>query len=87
MTSTRQSFSDTLARHPGFRVASQQRFDWDLEYAAREYTDMLRTHSDHHLLPDEQREALMSAVGQVIDDAGGTITMRYETVLVLLAPV
>ncbi len=47
---------------------------------------MLATHSDHHLLPDEQRDALMRAVGKVIDDAGGTITMRYECVLLMLAP-
>jgi hypothetical protein len=29
----------------------------------------------------------MAAVGQVIDDAGGSITLRYETMLVLLAPI
>lgn len=83
---TRRSFGDTLARHPGFRMAEQREFDWDLDYTAREYTDMLCTHSDHHLLPDEQRDALMEAVAGVIDDAGGTITLRYETLLVVLSP-
>jgi SAM-dependent methyltransferase len=84
--STRRSFGDTLARHPGFRMAEQREFDWDLDYTATEYTDMLCTHSDHHLLPDEQRDALTGAVARVIEDAGGTITLRYETVLVMLAP-
>jgi hypothetical protein len=84
--STRQSFTDSLARHPGFRMAEQREFDWDLEYTSVEYTDMLCTHSDHHLLPESQREALMDAVERVIDAAGGTITLRYETMLLLLAP-
>jgi len=84
--STRRSFGDTLSRHTGFRIAEQREFDWDLEYTASEYIDMLCTHSDHHLLPEAQRDALMRAVAGVIDDAGGTITLRYETMLVLLAP-
>lgn len=84
--STRRSYADTFARHPGFRVAEQWEHDWDHEYTATEYTDMLCTHSDHHLLPDEQRQALVDAVARVIDDAGGTITLRYESLLVLLTP-
>jgi SAM-dependent methyltransferase len=86
MNSTRQSFGDVLDRHPGFRLSEQREFGWDLDYTSREYTDMLSTHSDHHLLPDEQRDALMQAVGTVIDDAGGTITLRYECVLIMLTP-
>ncbi len=82
--STRRSFRDTMARHPGFRMTEQREFDWDQEYTSREYTDMLCTHSDHHLLPDVQRDALMQAVAKVIDDAGGTITLRYETILLVL---
>jgi SAM-dependent methyltransferase len=84
--STRRSFRDTVARHPGFRIAEQREFDWDLDYTAAEYTEMLSTHSDHHLLPDAQRDALMQSVARVIDEAGGTITLRYETMLVLLVP-
>jgi len=84
--STRQSFGDSLARHPGFRMVEQREFDWALEYTSAQYTDMLCTHSDHHLLTEAQRSALMTAVRDVIEDAGGTITLRYETLLVLLDP-
>ena len=83
---TRQAFDDTLAHHPGFRVGAREQLDWDLEYSASAYVDMLCTHSDHHLLPSDQRAALMDAVREVIEDAGGTITLRYETLLVLLKP-
>jgi SAM-dependent methyltransferase len=85
-STTRASFSASLERHPGFAVRDQRRYAWDQEYTAAEYTDMLCTHSDHHLLPEAQRSALVAAVRDVIDDAGGTITLRYETLLVLLEP-
>jgi SAM-dependent methyltransferase len=85
-STTRASFSESLGRHPGFTVRDQREYDWDQVYTAREYTDMLCTHSDHHLLPEEARRALVDAVGEVIDAAGGTITLRYETMLVLLEP-
>jgi SAM-dependent methyltransferase len=83
---TRSSFSDSLGRHPGFKVRDQREYDWDQVYTAREYADMLCTHSDHHLLPEAERSALIAAVRDVIEDAGGTITLRYETLLVLLEP-
>lgn len=82
--STRRSYRDTFARHPGFRMTEQREYDWDQVYTSAEYTDMLCTHTDHHLLPDDQREALIGAVARVIDDAGGTITLRYETLLLVL---
>jgi SAM-dependent methyltransferase len=85
-STTRESFGNVMARHPGFRIREQKEYDWDQVYSAREYTDMLCTHSDHHLLPDAERAALVDAVARVIDDAGGTITLRYETVLVMLEP-
>jgi SAM-dependent methyltransferase len=85
--STRASFQSSLGRHPGFRVRDQREYDWDQIYTAAEYTDMLCTHSDHHLLPEAERSALVGAVRGVIDDAGGTITLRYETLLMLLEPV
>jgi SAM-dependent methyltransferase len=85
-STTRASFSDSLGRHPGFTVRDQREYDWEQEYTATEYTDMLCTHSDHHLLPEAARSALVDAVRGVIDDAGGTITLRYETLLVLLEP-
>ena len=85
-STTRASYETSLARHPGFRLRDQREFDWDQVYTASEYTDLLCTHSDHHLLPEAERAALVAAVRRVIDDAGGSITLGYETMLVLLEP-
>lgn len=83
---TRQTYEETLAHHPGFQVVAREQFDWDLEYTSSAYADMLLTHSDHHLLPSDRQAALIGAVRDVIDGAGGAITLRYETLLVLLKP-
>lgn len=85
-SSTRASFENSMKRHPGFRVRDQREYDWDEVYTSAEYTDMLVTHSDHHLLRESERAALVDAVAHVIDDAGGTMTLRYETLLVMLEP-
>jgi SAM-dependent methyltransferase len=85
-STTRASFADSFERHPGFQVRGTHEYDWDQPYSAAEYTDMLCTHSDHHLLPEPERDALIADVRRVIDDAGGSITLRYETLLVVLDP-
>ena len=85
-STTRASFEASLGRHPGFAVRDQRQYDWEQVYTADQYTDMLCTHSDHHLLPATDRDALVDAVHRVIVDAGGTMTLRYETLLILLEP-
>ena len=57
-STTRASFADSFERHPGFQVRGTHEYDWDQPYSAAEYTDMLCTHSDHHLLPEPERDAL-----------------------------
>jgi SAM-dependent methyltransferase len=66
-----------FARH------DERRFFWSADYTAREYTDMTRTHSDHRLLAPEKLDALSDALQRVIHDAGGTMTVHYETFLLL----
>jgi hypothetical protein len=44
---------------------------------------LLRTYSDHIVLPDDRRAALTAAVGDVIERHGGTLRMSYVTKLCL----
>jgi SAM-dependent methyltransferase len=85
-STTRASFADSFEHHPGFRVRATHEYDWEQEYSSAEYTDLLCTHSDHHLLPEDERAALIDGVRVAIEASGGTITLRYETLLVLLEP-
>ena len=41
------------------------------------------THSDHRILPDDQRTQLHAAVGRVIDEHGGRVEVTYDVMLYL----
>ena len=43
-----------------------------------EWVRLLGTHSDHRILPDEQRRELHAAVGDVIDRHGGRVDVVYD---------
>lgn len=64
----------------GFGDLEQREYPWQRAYPRDEFTAMISTHSDVHLLPDDTRAALLDGVGAMIDDElGGTITVEYET--------
>ena len=47
---------------------------------------LLRTYSDHSTLPPEALEPLLADVAAAIEAAGGSVTRRYEAVLMLARP-
>jgi SAM-dependent methyltransferase len=68
----------------GFAPWEQRTFYWSTTYRAREYGELLETHSDHRLLEPERRSRLIDAVVRAIEDAGdGKLEYRYRTVLQL----
>jgi SAM-dependent methyltransferase len=72
-------------------VAGLQGFDqpfvrshlWAQMHGSEDYLQLLRTHSDHILLADDQRERLLGAVAEVIERNGGSIALEYEARLCL----
>ncbi len=54
-------------------------FPWSQRYSSAQYGELLQTHQDHILLGDDDRTRLLSAVAGAIDQAGGTLTMRFVT--------
>ncbi len=56
-------------------------YRWRKEYTASEYVRMLDTHSDHRLLPQENRERLFAELAQLAQDFGGTVFRQLATVL------
>jgi SAM-dependent methyltransferase len=51
---------------------------WSQRYRADDYVDLLRTHSDHNLLPDAQRESLLAAVREAVAQGGGSYEVAYD---------
>jgi SAM-dependent methyltransferase len=52
-------------------------FPWTQEYTSDQWVDLLRTQSDHRLLPPDRLDALTSAIHRAIEDHGGTYTHSY----------
>jgi SAM-dependent methyltransferase len=72
-----------FAESARFDPATWRRHPWSQAYTAREYLDLLRTHSDHRLLGESERESLLAAIGQAIDRCGGSTEVQYEAHLYL----
>lgn len=66
-----------------FEAPELRGFQWEHRYARDEWLDQLGTHSDHLLLPAEQLASLLAAVGAMIDELGGSLTVHYQTDLIL----
>ena len=66
-----------------FGPVTWRRYPWAQRYSAADYCGFLRTHSNHRLLPPEQREALLAAVAEAIEEHGGSIEVPYDAHLYL----
>ena len=53
-------------------------FPWSRTLPADAYVDVLRTHSDHRMLDEAARGALLSEVRRVVDRHGGSVVLRYD---------
>lgn len=60
-----------------FEPVERRHYPWSRSYSADDYCDLLRTHSDHRLLPHGQRESLLRALSEAISSHGGTIDVPY----------
>jgi len=55
---------------------------WQERYSTEAYVALLATHSNHRMLPDEQRAQLHAAIAEAIDERGGSVEHPYRTDLV-----
>jgi SAM-dependent methyltransferase len=76
----------SIERSGCFTGVDFHRFPWQRSFTAEQYVALLRTHSDHVTLPPEVLEPLLKDVATAIETAGGTVTRRYEAVLMLARP-
>jgi SAM-dependent methyltransferase len=70
---------DELAAVPELTGVAKRIVTWEQRYTTEAWTTLLGTHSDHRILPEEQRARLHAAVGQVIDAHGGSVDVVYDT--------
>ena len=70
-------------RGAGFAEPEARDYSWRVSYATPAYLDLLRTHSDHAILPPDRREALLGEVATVIDAHGGVFELPHTTRLLM----
>ena len=66
-----------------FGPAHQRSYRWVQPYTTGQYLDLTSTHSDHRLLDEARRGALLRDVAQVLERRGGGFDMVYEAKLYL----
>jgi SAM-dependent methyltransferase len=74
--------AEAFAACEGFVDVGTRMFMHAVEYTTHQWLDQLPTHSDHRTLPARQLEAVLAAVGETTEAAGGRFEMRYQTWLV-----
>jgi hypothetical protein len=57
---------------------------WRERYTTDAYITLLATHSNHRMLPDDQRTELHAAIADAINARGGAVDHPYRTDLVAL---
>ncbi len=58
-------------------------YPWATRCDTESYLKLMRTHSDHSLLPADTRGALLEGIRGVLDAAGGEVEVRSRTLLML----
>jgi hypothetical protein len=70
----------TVAGHEAFVSFDAAAYLWGLEFTSAEWVGLVSTHSDHMRLEPAESQALLTGLGQVIDDFGGTVRTKSTTI-------
>jgi len=66
-----------------FEPLTRSSYRWSVAYSVEGWLDLLNTHSDHRLLPEARRSALLDRVAEALNGRGGAFEMAYEARLFL----
>ncbi len=72
-----------LSRCDGFVDMRAYRHRWDKVYAGENYLKLLRTYSTHRTLPEPSKSEFFRAIAHEIEQAGGFVHRKYETLLLM----
>ncbi|MGH3429517.1 MAG: class I SAM-dependent methyltransferase [Mycobacteriales bacterium] len=77
--------ADGIRKSAAFAEPEQWRFGWEREYTRDEWLDQVLTQGGHSRIAPEKLEALLTELGDAVDDWGGSFTMGYIAVVVTAA--
>ena len=65
-----------------FEVVEVREFDWEVDYSADEYLDLLNTFSDHLAMPAQRRDRLYAEIRRrILARPSGTVRRGWGAVL------
>jgi SAM-dependent methyltransferase len=76
-------YADDLRASYLFGPVETRHYKWQRSYTTREWVQLAQTHSDHLVMPADQRAGLMREVTAVVDAHGGQVMARYVTKAIL----
>ena len=74
--------SDPLRRSGRFTEPEEWRGTWTTSVSRDQWLDQVPTAGGHSRIPADKLQALLTGLGQVIDDHGGSFPITYTTVMV-----
>jgi SAM-dependent methyltransferase len=77
-----QATMDAINAHPAFSAPSTHHYRWSRSYTSDEWVGQLATHSDHAVLEESVRTALLARARAAIDDFGGRFHVDYNVLLI-----
>jgi SAM-dependent methyltransferase len=80
---TRAGYAVEIEASGWFGPLSHRSRHWVSRHETEGWLSVLRTHSDHRLLPPDALEELLERIGQIIDRHGGVVEVEYDTVALL----
>lgn len=70
---------DLFASSRLFEAVESRHHPGSRRYPTQDYVNLLRTFSDHNVLPEPRKTALLDAIAREIDRFGGEIEIAYES--------
>jgi len=74
--------ADGIRQSNAFGEPETRRHDWTHTYTRDEWLDQVPTTGAHTRFPPDDLAAVLTGLGAVIDEAGGSLTVEYATVAV-----
>jgi len=72
--------AEAMAAAGAFGPPEHWRFDWSRDYTTAQWLDAVQTFGGWGRIPAGGQREVLDGIGEAIDNAGGSFTMRYATV-------
>ena len=77
-----EAAEEAIRQTAGLREPERRQYPWEQTYTRDDWVDQLPTSGFFGQIPPDRARAVVEGIGDAVEAAGGTFTMRYTTVVV-----